>query len=339
MDLTRPADLAAANGKTVLITGGASGLGEGMVRRFAKAGANVIVADLAGSKGEALVEELRKETENWNHHFIPCDVTSWAQQCALFTRALALSPSKRLHSVIANAGVGEVGDFLKPSPASDRQPPEPDLTTLDVNLKGVIFTTKLALHHFRAKSPGGEEEEDQHLLLIGSMASFADSPGVVSLYAASKHAVLALFRTLRLHPGNENKQVRFNIVCPYFVATPIIPTMGRVMLSGVELARAEDVVEAAARLVCDVRAKGKCLVVAPRGVGGILEMETASMKDVEAFTRRVVGALNAQGHMQTLARWSVDMVRIFGVKVVAVFGAVAAAVAWWWWCMVCKQRV
>jgi short-subunit dehydrogenase len=258
-----------------------------------------------------------------SHHFLQCDVTSYASQCTLFTTALSLSPSKTLHTVVANAGVGELGDFIKPSPLT-HDPPEPDTTTLDVNLKGVIYTTKLALHHFQRNVAG----EDQHLLFVGSMASFASSPGVVALYTASKHAVLGFFRTLRLHPGNHSKAVRLNIICPYFVATPIIPTMGRVMLSGVELATSEDVVEAAARLVCDERARGRCLAIAPRGAGGVLEMDVESMKDIEAFSRRVMAALNAAGYVETVARWVVDMVKIAGVTGMIGFFGITLAMAW-----------
>jgi NAD(P)-dependent dehydrogenase (short-subunit alcohol dehydrogenase family) len=244
----------------------------------------------------------------YSHHFLHCNVTSYQSQCALFTRALSLSPTNTLHTVIANAGVGEVGDFIQPSSSPDSDPPEPDLTTLDVNVKGVIYTSKLALHHFRRNN---NSSCDSHLLLVGSMASFFSSPGVVSLYTASKHAVLGLFRTLRLHPGNHAKHVRVNIICPYFVDTPIIPTMGKIMLSGVELARSEDVVEAAARLVCEPCARGRALVVAPRSAGGVLEMDVQTMQDVDAFARRIARALNARGYVETALRCVADLCRIF----------------------------
>jgi NAD(P)-dependent dehydrogenase (short-subunit alcohol dehydrogenase family) len=263
----------------------------------------------------------------YSHHFLPCNVTDYQSQCALFTRALELSPTKSLHTVIANAGVGEVGDFIQPSTSLECDPPEPDLTTLDVNVKGVIYTSKLALHHFR-RNAAAASSTDSHLLLVGSMASFSPSPGVVALYTASKHAVLGLFRTLRLHPGNHAKHVRVNIICPYFVDTPIIPTMGRIMLSGVELARSEDVVEAAARLVCDRRAKGRALVIAPRGAGGVQEMDVQTMQEVEAFARRVTNALNAQGYVETALRCVGDLWRIFfGGRMAPLLLGVAGLVA------------
>jgi short-subunit dehydrogenase len=82
----------------------------------------------------------------------------------------------------------------------DEDVPAADLTTLDVNLTGIIFTTKLALHHFHRNHEGG----DKHLLFVGSMASFCSSPGILVLYTASKHAILGWWRSQYLHPGNES---------------------------------------------------------------------------------------------------------------------------------------
>ncbi|KAA8564760.1 hypothetical protein EYC84_010532 [Monilinia fructicola] len=59
VDTTAPYDAGWVAGKTILITGGASGFGEGFFRKWAENGANVIIGDVNNAKGKALVEELQ----------------------------------------------------------------------------------------------------------------------------------------------------------------------------------------------------------------------------------------------------------------------------------------
>lgn len=267
----------------------------------------MIIGDLNAARGEALAASLRASTGNPQYapfpfpsssqsltpsrslHFLPVDVTSYPSQLTFFRRALSLAPSHTLHTIIANAGVGELGDFATPPPLpAHLDPPEPDLSTLDINLKGAIFTTRLALHHL-STTPAAS---DRCIILIGSIASFASGPAM-ALYCTSKHALLGLFRSLRLYPSR-NACVRLNMVCPYFVDTPILPIAAKALLAGLELARLDDVVESVARLVCDEAVAGRCLMVAPRGSGGIVEVGVDEMEQVEVFSRRVVRALNLE---------------------------------------------
>lgn len=228
-------------------------------------------------------------TSSRSLYFLPVDVTSYPSQLTFFRRALSLAPDHTLHIVIANAGVGELGDFATSAPLpAHLDPPEPDLSTLDINLKGAIFTTRLALHHLTTTPI----VSDRCIILVGSIASFASGPAM-ALYCASKHALLGLFRSLRLYPSH-NANIRLNMVCPYFVDTPILPIAAKALLAGLELARLEDVVESVARLVCDEGVAGRCLMVAPRGSGGIVEVGVDEMEQVEVFSRRVVRALNLE---------------------------------------------
>ena len=77
VDTSEPYDVTWVAGKTIVITGGASGFGEGFFRKWADAGANVVIGDVNIKRGERLVEEVRNKTGSKNHHFIHCDVTSW----------------------------------------------------------------------------------------------------------------------------------------------------------------------------------------------------------------------------------------------------------------------
>lgn len=129
----------------------------------------------------------------------------------------------------------------------------------------------------------------------------------MALYCASKHGLLGFFRSLRLYPSMR-AGVRLNIVCPYFVDTPILPIAGKVLLTGLEMARLEDVVDSVGRFVCDEGVAGRCLMVAPRGSGGVVEVGLEEMEEVEVFTRRVVRALNAEARVGMWARMVRDLV-------------------------------
>ena len=251
-------------------------------------------------------------------------MTSYDAQRHLFNTALSLLPGGIINTVIANAGVGETYDVTEPHYPPTDDPPEPELTTIDVNVKGVIFTSRLALHHFQ-RNPAGS---DRHLLLMGSMASFVDTCGVVAMYGASKHAVLGWFRSLRMFAGVHNREVRINLLCPYFVATPIISTVGRILLAGMDLATTDDVVEATGRLVSEPGARGRVLAVMPKSGGGIMEMDVAEMKQVEEFSRRVIGVLEAKSKVKTWVMFAWDMVYILGVS--RVLGALGLVLAVFW---------
>lgn len=113
-----------------------------------------------------------------------------------------------------------------------------------------------------------------------------------------------------------------NIVCPYFVDTPILPVAGKVLLAGLEMARLEDVVESVGRFVCDEGVAGRCLMVAPRGSGGVVEVGLEEMKEVEVFSRRVVRALNMEAKVGGWGRL------LRGLVVLLVVGPVMRLFGW-----------
>lgn len=173
--------------------------------------------------------------------------------------------------------------------------------------------------------------EDAHLLLVGSMASFLESPPNMAQYTASKHGVLGLFHSLRLAAGDQAPlQFRVNLLCPYFIETPILPTIARVLLAGVEMAKKEDAVDAVTMLCAErEKAKGKCLVIAPRGAGGVQEMDWKELKDIEPFTKRVVSLINSAGKVKRGVGVAQDITRLMGVwwsmAALGVMTAIAAA--------------
>jgi NAD(P)-dependent dehydrogenase (short-subunit alcohol dehydrogenase family) len=272
LDVTAPYDAAWVNGKVILITGGASGFGAGFVRNWAKHGATVIVGDINVQKGDALCRDINKDTAHGNRvHFVHCDVTDWQSQVSLFKEAVKLSPHGGIDCVVANAGIAGRDILQEGSKLDAAEPPPPDFKIIDVNLTGVLYTTHLACF-WLPKNPGSSpcsidskpsthSPRDRHLLLLGSIASLAPI-SIQPQYGAAKHAVLGLFRSLRVTSGLQG--IRVNLLCPYFIDTPIVTAGARFILAGGGLGKVEDVVDAGTRFVADTRILGRALVVGPK---------------------------------------------------------------------------
>ncbi|KAJ4298744.1 hypothetical protein N0V88_003776 [Collariella sp. IMI 366227] len=265
VDLTKPYDPSTLSGKTVLITGGASGFGAAFARHWASYGAHLIIGDVNDAAGEALVADLRtspfiktSQVLVYQH----CDVTSWASQLELFQTAIRASPTGTLDAVVAGAGIVERGAPTDPQARVFDHPPAPanldpssppPLKVLGVNVTGVMYTTHLALS-FLSNPPNTQPSRDKHILLISSIAGLLPLPGQTE-YTISKHAVMGLFRTLRATAWP--KGIRVNALNPYFVETPLLPPTGMMLLAGGGKGTVEDVVDAATRLMADSQIKGK----------------------------------------------------------------------------------
>jgi len=125
VDITEPYDAEWLRGKTIIITGGASGFGEAFFRKWAENGANVIIGDINDTRGKALVEEVRKQTGNPHLHYFHCDVTMWQSQVDLFHSALKVSPNGGIDHVVANAGVTDLHPtFETPQNLDAEEPPK-----------------------------------------------------------------------------------------------------------------------------------------------------------------------------------------------------------------------
>jgi NAD(P)-dependent dehydrogenase (short-subunit alcohol dehydrogenase family) len=270
IDVSVPYDAAWVKDKVILITGGASGFGAGFVRKWAKNGATVIVGDINVQKGDALCRLINTESTG-KAHFVHCDVTDWQSQVNLFKAAVKLSPHGGLDCVVANAGIAGRDILQEGANLDAAEPPPPVFGIMDVNLTGVLYTTHLACF-WLPKNPGSSpcsidakpstsSPRDRHLLLLGSIASLAPI-AIQPQYGAAKHAVLGLFRTLRVTSGLQG--IRVNLLCPYYIDTPIIPTIARFVIAGGAMGQVEDVVDAGTRFVADSRILGRALVVGPK---------------------------------------------------------------------------
>ncbi|KAJ9144595.1 Adam [Pleurostoma richardsiae] len=251
-------------GKTAVVTGGASGIGEGYVRALVAAKVTVCFGDKDEEAGRKLVSELNSTK------FVPCDTTKWEDQVHLFKEAAAFSPSGKIHYVVANAGITRQDDVFS-FDGNDQEPAKPNLSIVDVNLYGVLYTVKLTLHYF-IKQNGTEvspSQEDTCLVLIGSGAAYFDVPRSVQ-YPSTKWAMRGIMHGLRRTAPYYGSRV--NLISPWYVRTKILTqaAFDHVEKSGVQFATVEDAGQCLLRILSDHTINGRSLFVsarkwAPRG--------------------------------------------------------------------------
>ncbi|KAL4951356.1 hypothetical protein BDW69DRAFT_201507 [Aspergillus filifer] len=259
VDCTIPADPSKLKGKSVIITGGANGMGETTARKFAEAGAYVTIADTNVERGEDVARDLAP-----NAQFIPCNITSWDDQVSVFQAAISNSPHKSCDIVIANAGISRAsGDDLWPLDDINAPPVKPALKIVDVNLIGTLYTWKLATHYFR-KQPD-TEDRDRCFIITGSMVAWVDSPANWQ-YTCTKYALRGLMRTARRSSWEQG--IRICYVAPCYIKSAIrSPAYEAELISkGVEFASQGDVAKCFMRIATDRTINGHSLMITPRSV-------------------------------------------------------------------------
>jgi 5'-hydroxyaverantin dehydrogenase len=214
-------DVSTLRGRSVLITGGASGIGLACATRMAEAGAIVTISDFQERIGQAAAQQL--VTRGYGVQFVQCDVTSYTAQIKVFQSALAFGNGK-LDIVIPNAGViAEKNLFdMVPNitPSLDGPPPpEPAYSGCTVNLQAVYNTCYLAIHYFRLPRDHVETYKPS-ILLIASLAGYVGYPSS-STYSMSKFGVRGLFYGIRDRAARETPAIRVNLVAPWYIETPM----------------------------------------------------------------------------------------------------------------------
>jgi NAD(P)-dependent dehydrogenase (short-subunit alcohol dehydrogenase family) len=190
-------------GRTAVITGGASGIGLAMARRLGMEGANVVIADVEPAALERAEAELARAGATVEP--VLTDVTDRAQITALADAAEARFGS--VHFLHNNAGVATTGLAEEQSDAQWDW-------VLDVNLHAVIWGCREFLPRMKAHG------EPAHLVNTASMAGMSGGP-LMSPYFATKFAVVGLSESL-WHEGQiTGSNVGISVLCPAFVRTGI----------------------------------------------------------------------------------------------------------------------
>ncbi|QXL84594.1 3-hydroxyacyl-CoA dehydrogenase [Comamonas sp. NLF-1-9] len=226
-------------GKVFIVTGGASGLGEGTARMLAARGATVVIADMQTDKGEAVAREIKG-------HFVRCDVSSEADGQAVVAKATALgklmglvncagiAPAER---TVGKNGAHQLATFTK---------------TITVNLVGSFNMIRLAAEAM-ARNEAELTGERGAIISTASVAAYDGQIGQAA-YSASKGGVVGM--TLPIARDLARSGIRNMTIAPGIFGTPMLFGMPKevqdALAAGVPFPSRLGTPEDYAKLVCHI---------------------------------------------------------------------------------------
>jgi 3-oxoacyl-[acyl-carrier protein] reductase len=192
-------------GKVAIVTGGGSGFGEGIAKRFAEEGARVIVNDIDERGGARVAAEIEKAQGQGSAAFVKADVAADADVARL-VRA-SLDRYGKLDIVVNNAGVTHInGPMLEVSEALfDR--------VFAVNVKSLYLSARHTVPVFRKQGGGG------CIINTASTAGLRPRPGLV-WYNGSKGAAITITKAMAVELAPD--KIRVNALCPVAGDTPLL---------------------------------------------------------------------------------------------------------------------
>ena len=192
-------------GKVFIVTGGASGLGEGTARMLADNGAKVLVADLQAERGQQVASEI-------GGAFIKCDVSQEADGQAAVAAALAMG---RLMGLVNCAGLATAAKTVGKDGA---HPLAPFSKTITVNLIGSFNMIRLAAEAMAKNTPEATGERGV-LISTASVAAYDGQMGQAA-YAASKGGIVGM--TLPIARDLARNGIRNMTIAPGIFGTPMM---------------------------------------------------------------------------------------------------------------------
>ena len=188
------------DGKTAVITGGASGIGRAIAECFASAGAAVRILDIDTAAAEKAIHEISNGGPRAAAY--ACDVGKWQEVQSTFRKLFLM---ERIDILVNNAGIAHVGKLESTH--------EKDFDSVyQVNVKGVYHCMQACIGHMKENSAG----------VILNMASIAATAGIADrfAYSMSKGAVVAM--TYSVAKDYIEHNIRCNCISPARVHTPFV---------------------------------------------------------------------------------------------------------------------
>ena len=188
-------------GKTALVTGAGSGIGEAIATLFARQGADVAAVDRDGAAAARVAADIRQSGGRAEGY--PCDVSDAGAVATLIARVTATNP--RLDILVNNAGIAHIGNIEQTTPEDlDR--------VYRVNVVGVYLCARAAVPIMLGQGGG----------VILNMASIASLVGLPDrfAYSMSKGAVLTMTRSIAV--DYMKRGIRCNCICPARIHTPFV---------------------------------------------------------------------------------------------------------------------
>jgi len=190
------------SGKTVVVSGGAEGIGFAIARAMGKQGMNVVLGDI--DTNQLNIAKTKLESENIEVLTVQMDVTDLSQWQN--TADKAIERFGKIHMLVNNAGVGSNPGVIEQTDDKDWR------WVLDVNLMGVIYGTQTMVPLMK------QHGEQGWLINVASMAGMMGVP-TAGAYTATKVAVVGMSESwyAELKPHN----IQVSVLCPAFVKTRI----------------------------------------------------------------------------------------------------------------------
>ncbi len=189
--------MSSMKGKEIIVTGGASGIGLAIARKFGQAGGNVFILDVNPDSGKAVA--LNLNAEGLTVKFIHCNVADYVDVQRAFASV------NHPDVLINNAGVAHVGNLEQTNPEElDR--------LYQINVKGIYHCTRTVIGAM-VKQGGG---------VILNMASVAAMVGIPDRFAYSMTKGAVVGMTLSIARDYVDKKIRCNAISPARVHTPFV---------------------------------------------------------------------------------------------------------------------
>ena len=192
-------------GKTVLITGASSGLGEGMARLFASLGYNLAICARRIDRLEHLKSEMMDKYPDIRVEYQALDVSDYDTVFQVFD-AFA-DDFGSIERVVVNAGIGDSRRIGKGHFETNRR-------TADVNFVAALAQCEAAMNIFRAQNNG-------HLVVISSMSAMRGLPRHLTTYGASKAGLAHLAEGIRADMLLTNLPIKVSTIYPGYIRTEI----------------------------------------------------------------------------------------------------------------------